>query len=281
MTWNQQWKALDGRLAGLLEAGHFVMRSLQVNRDDAFGVTTRLSQHASEMANELAAFRETYQASLPPRALAELRRFVDDAMPLLEKSKTGFSSLQVSLTLLASLRAALNYHLTDFDAVACRRSERAFRHLQQLIVADTDHGEKWKRAYNTHETHCERPGGAHLLLHGIWAFKVAGPGAGTDLVFGEPVTDASGVEQVADALVLTEWKRIQDPTKAASMAEQARKQASLYGTGILGGIELATYRYIVLVSKGRLVKPDDVERDGITYRHVNIAVAPSPPSKAP
>ena len=281
MTWNQQWKALDGRLAGLLEAGHLVMRSMQVQPRDNNDVGSRISRHAGELANELAAFRETYQTSLPPRALDELRRFVEDDKPLLDKKTSGFNGLQLSITLLASFRAALNYHLTDFDTVACRRSERAFLHLQQLIVADTDQREKWMQAFDAHETHCERLGGAHLLMHGIWAFKVGGAGAATDLVFGEPVTDASGVERVADALVLTEWKRVQDPTKADSMAEQARTQAFRYGTGILGGIELATYRYIVLVSKDRLVEPRDEQRDGITYRHVNIAVDPSKASKVP
>ncbi len=280
MTWHEQWIALDGRLAGLLEAGHFVMRSLQVSRDDAYGVTTRLSRHAREMGKDLAEFCGAYQSSLPPRALAELLRFVDEDKPLLDQAISGFNGLQLCISLLASLRAALNYHFTDSDSVARHRSERAFLHLQQLIVADTDIQAKWERAYNQGELACERLGGAHLLMHGIWGFKAHGPGARTDLVLGEPVSDASAIEPIVDALVLTEWKLVRDPTEAGVLAERARNQAFLYGTGILGGIELATFRYVVLVSKNRLSKLEDVTRDGVIYRHVNIAVAPLTPSKA-
>jgi hypothetical protein len=280
MTWHEQWTALDGRLAGLLEAGHFVMRSLQVNTSDAYGVTNRVSRHAREVAAELADFGWTYQASLPPRALAELQRFVAEDKLHLDQAISGFNGVQLSITILASLRAALNYHLADFTVVARRRSERAFLHLQQLIVADPGVRVTWESAYEQGELACERLGGAHLLSHGIWAFKAHGPGARTDLVLGEPITDASDVERVAEALVLTEWKLVRDPPEAEAIAEGARTQASLYGAGILSGIELASYRYIVLVSRPRLPKLPDIIQDGITYRHVNIAVAPAIPSKA-
>jgi hypothetical protein len=164
--------------------------------------------------------------------------------------------------------------------IARRRSERAFVHLQQLIVANPSIRASWKTAFDEGEVACERLGGAHLLLHGIWAFKAHGPGARTDLVLGEAVTDAAAVERVADALVLTEWKLVRKEADATSIAEQARSQASHYGAGLLSGIELADYRYIVLVSLRGLPKLVDVTEGGTTYRHVHIAIAPPSPSKA-
>ena len=80
--------------------------------------------------------------------------------------------------------------------------------------------------------------------------------------------------------MLTEWKKVKTQTEASTKAEQARKQAALYKAGILGGIELANYRYIVLVSEEQLNRIDDIEENGVTYRHINIAVAPLSPSKA-
>jgi len=108
---------------------------------------------------------------------------------------------------------------------------------------------------------------------------VSGAGASTDLVFGEPVDESSEDLTSADALVLTEWKKAE--SGALKIAESARKQADLYSAGILGGLELREYRYIVLVSKKRIKEmPDDVSQGGVTYRHINIAVEPSVPSKS-
>jgi len=61
---------------------------------------------------------------------------------------------------------------------------------------------------------------------------------------------------------------------------QAKTQAQLYALGVLGGIELRGYRYLVMVSKKRLAMPGDQEIDGVTYRTVNVAVDPDVPSRS-
>ncbi len=84
----------------------------------------------------------------------------------------------------------------------------------------------------------------------------------------------------AEALVLTEWKLVPDPSKGKDKAIEARKQASLYGVGTMGGFELSSYAYIILVSDDRLPQmPGNIQEANLTYRHINIAVNPSTPSQ--
>ena len=48
------------------------------------------------------------------------------------------------------------------------------------------------------------------------------------------------------------------------------------------GAELAGYRYLIAVSLDELptVPADDATAEGVTYRHINIVVKPTVPSKA-
>ena len=170
--------------------------------------------------------------------------------------------------------------LQSTSVVAKRLSERAFIHLQRSIVADSEFRRRWIEAFNTDETECEKLGAVHLLLHGIWAFKVNTAGERTDLVLPEPIREPSSIERTAEALVLTEWKRVLSPSETEVMAGDARKQAARYTVGALGGVELARYRFIVLVSKETLMLPEDRLENEIVYRHINIAVEPRSPSKS-
>ena len=64
-------------------------------------------------------------------------------------------------------------------------------------------------------------------------------------------------------------------------AKEAKRQASIYARSVLGGNELRQYRYLVLVSKSRLLpETPDIQEGDIVYRHINIAVDPKPPSQA-
>jgi hypothetical protein len=192
----------------------------------------------------------------------------------------AFHYVHVMVTLLVSFRAEFEYHLSDTAAVAMRLSERAFVHLQRSIVVDSELRRKWIEAFNKDEPACEKLGPVHPLLHGIWAFKVNTEGERTDLVFNEPIRESSSVERTAEALVLTEWKRVLSQIETEAKAAQARKQAARYTVGALGGVELAGYRFIVLVSKEHLTLPEDQSENGIRYQHINIAVDPKSPSKS-
>jgi hypothetical protein len=120
----------------------------------------------------------------------------------------------------------------------------------------------------------------HLLSHGIWAFKVAGAGAATDLVYGEPLdTESMIIKRTTRALVLTERKRVTEPAQLHSKAAEAQRETDAYRSGILGDTELKGTRYVILVTKEDQEPPGEVIANGITHRHICIPVAPSVPSK--
>jgi hypothetical protein len=183
-----------------------------------------------------------------------------------------------TLVALGAFVAELSFLLADQQQEIRAKSELAFSHLQRLIIADPDVRQKWINAFTAGETSCEQLGAVHLLGHGIYAFKADGRGGRTDLVFRDaPLSEAPSY---AAGLVLTEWKVCRVPTQASQRFAEARAQAELYGVGVLGGIELASYRYAVVVSEKSVDVPDDIVVDGVTYRHLNIVVDPDSPSSA-
>jgi hypothetical protein len=120
----------------------------------------------------------------------------------------------------------------------------------------------------------------HLLLHGIWAFKVNAKGERTDLVFEEPADDLGAENSYADGLVLTEWKVARADDRAEDRFQEARAQARRYAQGSLAGNELTAYRYAIVVSSRQATVPADLTENGIVYRHINIAVDPRSPSRS-
>ena len=242
-----------------------------------------LLPHIRKICSTLAKFRDANKESISINAtesLGAVLNKIQTSFPNL-KNADAFNYVHVMVTLLVSFRAGFEYHLSDTAAVAKRLSERAFAHLQRSIVADEELRGKWIKAFDEgKEPACEKLGAAHLLLHGIWAFKVGVEGEKTDLIFNEPIVEAFSVERTAEALVLTEWKRVRSPNQTEEMARKAREQAARYTVGALGGVELAGYRFIVLVSKEHLTLPEDQEQNGVRYRHINIAVDPKSPSKS-
>jgi hypothetical protein len=281
MNWVDDARALDQRIRGLVEAGNFFIGTLAVNSEDPYAVCDRyLSAEARRIFEEVVAFHERYAGVLPSAASDAIGRFVSSATRLMTGGDvTKLEGLKARLALLAVFRAELAYHLSDQAAVARRLSERAFQHLQRRIVADPTEHARWAEAFKQGETACEKLGAAHLLWHGLWGFKVSGAGEATDLIFGEPI-DVTAVQSAAEALVLTEWKLVRQPSQATSQAQQAHAQASRYARGVLGGLELRDYRYLVIVSEDFVDLPEDFTEDDVRYRHVNIAVSPKSPSKS-
>jgi hypothetical protein len=112
-----------------------------------------------------------------------------------------------ALVSLAAFETEMSFILSDVQESIHVRSERAFLHLQRSIVADADFRAKWVSAFDNGEVACEKLGAVHLLLHGIWAFKVDAAGARTDIVYQEPINDPNNLQRYADGIVLTEWKK--------------------------------------------------------------------------
>jgi hypothetical protein len=278
MTYLDGWKAISSWIHDLKGAGFVIGGS------DSFGMAKHLSQQCRDIFTELERFRKQFDGSLPPAAVAAIDGFLAKHAALFKNPQTTSGMIKdqarTALVFLSSFNAQATYLLSNTQEELRSRVDRAFLHLQRLIVVDPDTREKWRRAFDDGETASERLGAVHLLLHGIWAFKISGEGERTDLVFSEPMTNFADQGNSVEGLVLTEWKKSNRAGQDDRTFEAARKQAHRYGIGVLAATELAAYRYAVVVSQDMVVSPPDIFDNGIIYRHVNIAVAPRSPSKS-
>ena len=96
------------------------------------------------------------------------------------------------------------------------------------------------------------------------------PSKGLVGVYQEPLALAGA--PVSLGTVIAEWKL--DKGDVAAAYKEAKEQAAIYSGGVLAGVELASHRYLVVVSKQQIIPPGDLIEGGITYRHINIAVEP-------
>jgi hypothetical protein len=279
MSYSEQWTALSARISGIAKAAELYASFLVSNSSDSFGVGKDLGRHCQSILATLKDFRDTFETVLPKEAREALDNFLNSDRAKVIKDQ-GTREAKASAIFLVSFESEMSYFLSSRQELIRARSERAFLHLQRLLAVDEDVRKKWESAFQKGETACERLGAVHMLWHGIWAFKVNAERARTDLVFNEPVeqtADPRGIE----GIVLTEWK-VATVANALKRFEEARDQAALYERGALAGAELTGYRYAVAVSQTELPKdkvPEDIDKDGIIYRHVNIAINPKAPSQ--
>jgi hypothetical protein len=281
VNWVTEWRAIADRINGMERATELYLQSQRVTSNDAYGASRKhLLPAYRNVFDSIFAFYNDHYASLPANAETAIRRFISDNQGFFgDASLVGVEVVVYSITALVGFRAEMQYHLSDVEAVALRLAERAVAHLQRQIVVDKHYGDRWRAAFSRNEPACEELGSVHLLQHGIWAFKVSATGERTDLVLAEPVVNLNDIAGAAEALVLTEWKLVRSETELEAKIAQARRQADLYSVGSLGGVELRSHRYIIVVSNDRLRMPPDDETGDVRYRHRNIAVDPATPSK--
>ncbi|MGR9037731.1 MAG: hypothetical protein ACU83O_14275 [Gammaproteobacteria bacterium] len=285
MNWQIEWNALSGRIQGILDAGSFYYTALHHSSEDALSVKKKvLIKGAEKIFQNIREFNEKYKTVLPQSANECLSSFLNQPVikgPSFFNPGQSFQSatVQFTLTSLAAFRSEFNYIIADTQFISKRITERAFIHLQRLIIVDEEIQKKWVDAFYKHETLCEKLGALHLLAHGVWAFKADATGGKTDLILNEPLPTTSLVESAAETLVLTEWKLVKSPGELQKRIQEAQKQAEIYGSDVLSGVELRHYRYLVMVSENRLEMPDDATINEATYRHINIAVKPRTPSQ--
>ena len=190
----------------------------------------------------------TDSSLLPVQAESALKDFLGRNRGLFGGGAEGAAlySVQLRLVALASFQSELSYELEEFQDNARRLSERAFSHLQRSIVADAELAQRWQRAFQE-DVACEKLGACHLLAHGIWAFKASSAGERTDLIMNDRV-DLAEAQRSAEALVLTEWKRVRQEENPKVKAKQAYEEARLYTEGSLAGFQLDSHRFLVIVS---------------------------------
>jgi len=290
VTVRDAWRKLAIRIEGLeasitsfirlseylLEKG--ARRSFQ--NEDKFSIQDNVIHPAiSACLDDIRIFRDYYKPMLPIEATESLDRFAKCVSEYDRDTRREAQMYRIHIvSALIAIRSEISYALEGSDLAGRRLVERALSHLCRRIVVDEDYRAKWQKAYDKGETECEKFGAIHLLSHGIWAFKAHTSEERTDLVLGTPL-ESSDVEKSADALVLTEWKKIAKASPKGSIdatISHAINQAKIYAKSILAGYEIYSARYIPIVSWDRLEVHDQRESD-IIYRVVNIPVNPSPP----
>jgi hypothetical protein len=277
MSYLEHWRALAARIRSVTDAGQLYAQFQISHSADSYNSITFLGQQCQRILAAIETFAHCYSHTLPPEASNALKMFLEGNPAKVIKDKDGMREGRAALIFLAAIESEISYLLADQQEYVRARSERAFMHLQRLLVVDTDTRSKWRSAFDQRETECEKLGAVHLLWHGILAFKVDASGARTDLIFSEPIEQSE--QRGVEGLVLTEWKVAKDPEDAQERFDEAGIQARLYAQGPLVGNELTAYRYLVVVSLRNLeAVPDDRNEGGVIYRHINIAIEPQLPS---
>ncbi len=283
MSYAEHWLALATRIKSLQSAGDLYARFQGYHNEDSFGAGRYLREQCGFAVQSLEEFRRDFASSLPPEAKKRLDQFLGtNAARAAKDPSEDQRAARGALVALAALEAEITFILSGRQEQIRARSERAFLLLQRNLAVDDEVRVKWKKAFHRGEVACERLGSVHLLSQGIFAFKVDAVGARTDLVFPEP-PDESLLTRGVEGLVLTEWK-VATAKNAPDKFAEARTQAEIYKEGALAGTELTGYRYLVAVSENELprasIPSDSTTPQGIIYRHINIVVEPTVPSKA-
>jgi hypothetical protein len=279
--WKSEWDRLSARIAAITGAAAFLALSVTTIKSQPVATNT-LIQNCEQTARLLGELLSRYRNALPEPAREALARFQtlwNGAN--LDGSFGADPKLQAYVVVLASIRSELDQLFADHNQILRSHVKRAFEHLRRSLIVDIDLRKKWVTAFKTKgETSCERLGGVHLLLHGIWAFKVSAAGERTDLVLGTRLAIVDNVAESALGLALTEWKVVRNPDSADQAKAEAKHQAKRYAEGSLSGFELRSDRYLVLVGRDEFPVPADETEGAITYRVVPIVLEPKTPSES-
>jgi hypothetical protein len=278
--WLDAWRSLMTRIGQLAEHAHRFVESTSVMGSDFHGLSNKMFiPQLQQVHNELKAFLQSYGTKIPSEARTRLEYLLETGFEFY-RSPSGPPGMIALATSLSIIRTEVDPFMHDTDLPMVHIAERAFLHLQRLIVADADVRAKWQRAFAAGEVECEKLGGVQLLHHGIYAVKSNAAGERTDLVLGTRFALTPKIQRSVDAMALTEWKLVRGPARLDAAVEDARGQATRYATGSLAGFEISSVRFLVTVSEDMLDEKQDETIGAAAYRHVNIAVNPTTPSRS-
>ena len=278
MTLLSEWNALSARIHNLKSASGLYLNTQTPTFSSHTQIIGPLIDNIDRLRGEGDRFSQRHRMFLQESAQASIDHFLRWHPTEATESATYYTLLE-RIIALCSFETEFTHLLSSHDVAIKRITERAFLHLSRSLVVDSQLKQRWQAAFAEREESIEKLGGVHLLQHGIWGFKAHAEGERTDLLLSEPITDINMVERASEGLVLTEWKRCRSHDNANELWGNALNQAYLYGAGCLAATELRGTRYLVLVSENRIREPSDIVKEGICYRHINVAIDPSTPSK--
>ncbi len=279
MTTRDAWLPISATIAAVADGTRAYLEAQRAANRNSMRLLEPIEASMKAAESRAGHFLGTYGNDAHPALSAVRTRFFGTGNALLHVDGDRIEGIVNRLGLLALLKAEVDFVLTDVQAHARMITERAFVHLSRTVEVDDSIGERWHAAFNQGETSLEKLGALHLLTFGIWSFKAHTEKARTDLVLGNELR-ANVVSRAAEGLVLTEWKRCTNVNNQDESWREARAQLKIYAAASLGGVELRDTRYAVVVSRKRLNEVSDLVVEGITYRHINIAIEPQSPSKA-
>lgn len=284
MNYFTEWNAISERINGVRRAVEFFttnQRSRMFKKEEVSAVPMtyeHLGRMCYRTAYEIFGFSVRYEGVLSPLAVDAMNDF-RRTWPEIDGKVWDRSRVFAAVTHLLAIQSEFTFFTSDTDQLIRSQTERAFLHLQRLLVADQLFARRWRSAFNGGELQCEKLGAAHLLWHGIWAFKTSAEGGRTDIAFNEPLDKFE--RRAADGLILTEWKK-SSVENASEMFEVALRQSRRYASDTLAGVELSDVRYLVVVTPKEVPFskiPDDFVKSDVLYRHINIAITRKTPSE--
>lgn len=279
MSLQSEWKAIGARIRSLINTTNALAQLLSINSGDSYNSKGSINDQASDIFTEIKIYFEEHKGSFPETIKEVFSKFIKEKENLFSKSEKNLEFLKARITLLATLEGQVTFLISGKQEGIRRQTELAFTHLQRSIMADNTIKEKWENAFSKGETSCEDLGSLHLLQHGIWAFKANAAGGRTDLIIGEPLSNLNEVERTAYGLILTEWKIAKTKPGVEQSFCKAKKQAMKYTEGVLAGIELKNYCYLVVVTDQTFKTPNDIQEEDCCYRHIVVNIKPKVPSK--
>ena len=200
MTYLAEWNAIVARIEGLTAAMQLHAALLGVRDSDSFNTGGYLGAQYRGALLSIQSFGERFRGELPAAVTAAIDGFVKEKGDIFKEAAEGpdvkYERLRAAVVLLPALTTQISHLLRDGQPLILARSELAFAHLQRLIAADPEIQKKWQATFKAGEVKCEKLGAAHLLSHGIWAFKVSAAKGITDLIFQDmPVTEAPEIRR--------------------------------------------------------------------------------------
>lgn len=272
------WAAIDAQVKAIERSAHLYAAYLsQGSAKTIKDAEESIYQSCVTVWRNISLFKENFLHRIPKEVVNSIDLFETESANLINNKMDSldFNQKRVMQIKLIGLAAEVTYLLNDTSDSIRTSTEMAFMHIQRLIVVDEKYRQEWMEAFKKGEIQCEKLGGVHLLWHGILAFKVDASGGRSDLVFPSALRERDIA--ATQGLVLTEWKKASGDGKQEFIV--AQNQTNNYASGIVGAVELKTHRYLVVVTEKNIQPPDDLVTDGITFRHINIAVNPDNPSR--